>query len=452
MPRNRMRFKSLTLHFIYPFEVKIKELLEEWKNIKDDAPGGDGRGGFFQGYASFVLQRIRVTILKDLPVTVGEYDAVLSTRIILLKNGGAACLVNLEIKDLPAKKYLSAENVIPFLSLGELDDMTIAPVKIGDGPFRSRLTPKSKLRDYYLATRAEDVIRGAVKDPKTRVALKKIIADSNTNGNDTKNGDRSPYLLTVATLADGSPFDYLHHLNIDQKKHRFRSRSDELNFSDLAGMLLRAYVAPTTGKDGIDLNYTGFPEAFPHVKAAILSNLYPLPHLYANIHFRSCLVIHSAKYSQPEFADYAAAYTRVLRQVVVAECTQWYLYILISSRLDKLLEDNAAPIAAGSRSKDGSPDSRDPLENTLHDIIGIRTRAALAFKDTLSFQYSAGSISHLVRRTTQLFNMDTLETAIRGKLDALNRMYFDTRELNRLQEVREMEMKFSSQDQSGSAR
>ncbi len=440
MPRQPMHFKSLRLHFIYPIEVRLEKLLAVWedKEFKQDQRARPTYVGYLKGYASFLLDRKRITVLRDIAVKIRDLDAKLNTRLMFLRNGGATCVVTVVIDRSRSNSYLSVKDIIHLLSLGDLESNKVIPTGSDIKRLRGLLpNRKPTLSDYYLATRNPAALRLSAKNEYTASALQEILHD--------RDGQRSPYVMTVATLAKGSPFDYLHHLNIDQSEYSFPALIDERTFSDLAGMLLRTYVPPRDGNEGIDLNYTGFPEAFPHVKAAILSNLYPFPHLYANLHFRSCLVIHSANYQNSKWARFADEYSEILRRIIIAECSQWYLYLLVNSELDALLEECARRLASGLSAGRYSGIEEKELERLLNRIVNLRTRAALAFKDSLSFSYSAGSISHLVRRTTQLFNMDTLEAAIRGKLEALNRMYFDLRELYRLEDIRKMEFGSSPQ-------
>jgi len=422
MARDRMSFSALTLHFIYPFSVDVVQLLNNWDAIAKSAEKlstADTNNALTDSYlpslAPLAKESMPPIPIWSHKVSVTTSDgkvtqqANLSSEVILRRNGSASCVLKLWI---PIEKNLSVREALKFLLLGDPVG-TISLSKTDTAQKQSRLPPNGRLYNYYEATpkKAETVV------PK----IKRII----------RYGDfqqpHSPFVLTDATLSERTPYHYLHQLT-----------GDEPGFSDLASMLIRTYKPATTASNAIDLKYTGFPEPFPDMKAAILSNLYPFPHLYANIHFRSCLVIQAKKYADPQFGDYARKYVKVLREIIVAECAQWYLYLRINADLDELLEKNAKLTNKflGKRLQAGVDDS---MEALIKSIIDLRTTAALSLKDSLGFSHSAGSISHLVRRTTQLFNMDMLEAAIRGKLDALNRMYFDLRELYRLQVIKKIE-------------
>lgn len=420
-----MRFKCIDMFFMYPFALSSLEVLNHWEHLYNFDGGALNSEDpeylppyikLRSEYDKLLLKSEEVDCQLMIPTSAANplapHSAKISAEIILKKNGGGCCIFRVGIKSPPDTSF-SVEHALTFTLIEDYSSVFTLTSPISFGSNFDEIRNGGQLFQLFEEA-VGNLISASSKEFQNKIreeslASRKLFIDEEY---------QHPYVMTVARLAEGSPYDYIAKSSTNSAKNR----------CDLASLLIRTYAPSGEGADTIDDTYLHHTTEMNHEG---LANLYPFQHLFANIHYRSCFAVHGKYNENKQLEDYGEKYINQLKYSVVTARIQWFTLLLLNARIDDLLGRTALSAfdLIEGRLKDKQNEN---FQEFLETIIKLRTSVSLALNDPVSYGHAAGSFSHLFRRMTTLFRIDKLEASLQVKLQAVDRMYDDLRELYRL--------------------
>jgi hypothetical protein len=437
MHLDEMEFRRLDVYFVYAFALPAKQVLTNWDKLRAfDERSKQSREGFhyLPPYVQLQSDSIRIHLLGEQPQLcelgtksmegrLSPHSAALGVDVVLKRNGGGCCVLSLQVT--PSRNPLTVASVLDFTLLGDFG-VRISLKKTPPPKKLCSLTIKQgSFYDFYHAV-VKDLLRAlnqiAPRDDGEDPLIDVFAAQS----------FQHPYVVTTATLRKGlSPFDFLY----DAQEQDIRKTSRAL-----MSLLLRSYILSGEGADAIEEKYLGRSQ---DVVNGRIENLHPFPHIFSGIHDRSCLAIHG-DYSSDFLKRCGQQYLDAVLESVITARAQWFVYLLLNAKIDDLLGQNTTEIYG--RFTEGKITGREnsELEQVLRKLIRARTMAALALNDPVSYGRAAGTFTQLFTKLIEMFRIEQLEKSAQIKLQALDKMYDDLRELYRLNLVQVTEPRVAS--------